>query len=171
MGFGTIKDTKGDRKFLVYFSGVEPLQRLFKGMPKKLKEKYLKRGVQEVKKSMVKQTRAILAPHKRTGTLARSLGHRTTNPRYPRVNPATGDVVTMMRPRLGFDTVYGTSWDGKPLIAKPGLYSWLADRGTYRSRPINYNRKVLSRHRSKATKVLTTKVKQAIAQAKAKGTP
>ena len=168
MAFGVIKDTKGDRKFTVYFSGVEPLQRLFKGMPNKLRDKYLKSGVQEVKKSMVRQTRAILAPHKRTGTLARSLGHRTANPRYPRVNPATGDVVTMMRPRLGFDFVYGMTEDGKPKIAKPGLYSWLADRGTYRSRPINYNRKVLSRHRSKATKILTTKVKQAIARAKAR---
>ena len=161
------------RPFIVRMVGLHELRAMFRGLPPKMRNSVAKKGVTEVKKSMVIQARAILAPHKRTGQLAKSLGHRQKGPRYPIIHKRTGDAVTMMRAREGFAITQGT-WGprsrkaGNPKWIKPRAYDHLADKGTTHSKPINYNRKVLSRHRSKATKILTVKVRQFIHTAKAK---
>ena len=161
------------RPFIVYMVGLNELRAMFRGLPPKMRNSVAKKGVTEVKKSMVIQARAILAPHKRTGQLAKSLGHRQKGPRYPIIHKRTGDAVTMMRAREGFAITQGT-WGprskkaGNPKWIKPRRYAHLADRGTTHSEPINYNRKVLIRHRSKGTKILTVKVRQFIHTAKAK---
>ena len=161
------------RPFIVYMSGLNELRAMFRGLPPKMRNSVAKKGVTEVKKSMVIQARAILASHKRTGQLAKSLGHRQKGPRYPIIHKRTGDAVTMMRAREGFAITQGT-WGagskkaGSPKWIKPRAYDHLADRGTTHSEPINYNRKVLIRHRSKGTKILNAKVREFITKAKAK---
>ena len=161
------------RPFIVYMSGLHEVRAMFRGLPPKMRNDVAKKAVTQVKMSMVIQARAILAPHKRTGQLAKSLGHRQKNPRYPIIHKRTGDAVTMMRAREGFAITKGT-WGprskkaGSPIWIKPRAYDHLADKGTTHSKPINYNRKVLNRHRSKAVKILNIKVREFINTARAK---
>lgn len=161
------------RQFIVYMSGLHELRAMFRELPPKMRNNVAKKAVTQVKMSMVIQARAILAPHKRTGQLAKSLGHRQKNPRYPIIHKRTGDAVTMMRAREGFAITQGT-WGprsrkaGNPKWIKPRAYDHLADKGTTHSKPINYNRKVLNRHRSKAVKILNIKVREFIVTARAK---
>lgn len=153
--------------------GAAPLRKALQelGSPSRVRQA-LRPAIRAGASLVVKDARARLKPHSKTGTLAKSLGVTVVTRKAGR---GAGSMYAVIGPRRGqkYWTAIGNDRRGRVRWRKPNLYAHLVEHGTPRARPKPFLNPALRANRRAAEKLIAERfraeVKRVAAKYRAKG--